>query len=71
MLESTIKWWHSLSFVDRRQAANKDTLVDQTETAAVSETMHFYGSQVRLAARCSLLAARCSLLAARCSLLTA
>jgi len=44
-LEKTIKWWHSLSFVDRRQALNKDKLVEDTEEAMMAETMSFYVDQ--------------------------
>jgi hypothetical protein len=44
-LQATIKWWHALSFVDRRQPAKKDELVEKTEEALVAETMSFYTEQ--------------------------
>lgn len=44
-LEATLKWWHALSFVDRRQPVKKNELVERTEDALVAETMSFYTEQ--------------------------
>lgn len=44
-LESTLKWWHALSFVDRRQPTKKDELVERTEDALVAESISFYSEQ--------------------------